>query len=328
MTNHSPGTSPHAHSSFFHRHSDGQKYDFIGDVHGYAKELETLLKKLGYQYKHQTWSHHEYKAVFVGDFINRGPESRKVIEIIKSMVDNGYGFAILGNHEINAICYFTRRKDGRPIRLPGPANKKLLDKVKREYNGDDELFTQHIKWLRRQPLFIDFGTVRTAHAYWSDANIELLKGAIPQPKLKKKFLLEMMKGGTAVSKAFMQTIKGIEYSFPPNIVVKDNLKVRRFWYRVKWWESPYNKTFEQLSFETKFNLPNILVPNHLVYPFDVYEKHQPPMFFGHYCIGPTNQIPSSNICCIDACVANGGKLAAYRWQGETKLNSHHIIFAD
>lgn len=328
MTSSIANTIHHLEDHLLHHRYEGQKYDFIGDVHGYADELEALLKKLGYLFRHQTWSHPEYKAVFVGDFINRGPKNRKVLEIVKSMLENGTGLAILGNHEINVICYFTHRKDGRSIRLPGPANKKLLDKFKNEYNGNEDEFNHHIKWLRKLPLFYDFGHVRTVHAYWSDANIELLKGAIPKEKLKRKFLLEMMKGGTTVSKAFTQTIKGIEYTFPPNIVVKDNFKVRRFWYRVKWWEAPYYKTFEQLSFETKFQLPDILVPSHLVFPFEVYSNHLPPVFIGHYCTGNKNMIPAPNICCIDACVANGGNLAAYRWQGESKLSYDHIVFAD
>jgi hypothetical protein len=305
--------------------SDNQKYDFIGDVHGYADELEALLEKLGYTRHRDTWEHPEYKAVFVGDFINRGHHNRRVLDIIQSMVKKGTGYAILGNHEMNAIYYFTKRKNGLPLRLPGPTNKKQLDRLRGEYLNADEEFTQIIKWLRQLPLFIDFGKVRAVHAYWSDRNIELLKDASPNKRLKKKFLKDMLKGDTPVSNAFIQTIKGIEYPFPSNIVVKDNYKVRRFWFRVKWWEDPYNKSFEQLSFETKFHLPDILVPNHLVSPFQVYDRHQPPVFIGHYCTSLSKVLPAPNICCIDTCVANRGHLSAYRWQGESHLSASNIV---
>jgi hypothetical protein len=303
------------------------KLDFIGDVHGYAIELEMLLEKMGYQHSYGTWHHAEHKAVFVGDMINRGPQSRKVIQIVRSMVDAGSAYAILGNHEINAILYFTKRKNGLPFRLPGPANKKMLDRIKLEYTSEKEL-ERDIKWLRKLPLYYDFKQVRVVHAYWSQNHIDLLHGALNENKLKRKFLREIIGGGTSVSKAFMQTIKGVEFCFPPNLVVKDNLKVRRMYYRVKWWKSPINQTFEELSFETKFTLPQIVIPDSYISQFDIYEAHEPPVFVGHYCAGNTSLIPTHNICCVDACIANGGKLAAYRWGGESHLTEENLVFVD
>jgi hypothetical protein len=302
--------------------------DFIGDVHGYVEELIELLEKLGYANRKGIWQHPTHKAVFVGDFINRGPFNRKVIELIKAMTTNGTGFAILGNHEINAICYFTRRKNGKPIRMPGPANKKLLDKIKREYADEPSQLKEDVIWLRKLPLFIDFGPVRVVHAYWNNQYIQLLTGATAGEKLKKSFLKEMMKGGTLISKAFMQTTKGIEFVFPPNMIVKDLEKVRRINFRVKWWEDPKGKTFNQMSYGNKFRLPDIEVPHHLVLPFDIYQSDQPPVFIGHYCVNDEPMIPAPNICCVDSCLANGGKLAAYRWQGEKHLTEKHLVFVD
>lgn len=302
--------------------------DFIGDVHGYAEELVDLLIKLEYVQRDGFWQHPTRKAVFVGDFINRGPFNRKVINLIKAMTTNGAGYAILGNHEINAICYFTPRKNGKPIRMPGPANKKLLDKIKLEYANEPTRLKDDIKWLRKLPLFIDFGHVRVVHAYWNAQFIELLVGATAGGKLKKSFLKQMMKGGTLISKAFMQITKGVEFVFPPNMIVTDLEKVRRINYRVKWWEDPHGKTFHQLSYGNKFRLPDIEVPPHLVLPFEIYQSNQPPVFIGHYCVNAEPMIPAPNICCVDSCLANGGKLAAYRWQGEKHLTENHLVFVD
>jgi len=32
-----------------------------------------------------------------------------------------------------------------------------------------------------------------------------------------------------------------------------------------------------------------------------------------------------NLCCVDACVANGGYLVAYRWDGNKILNQENMI---
>ena len=61
--------------------------DFIGDIHGHADKLEALLIKLGYSYKNESYSHPERKVVFVGDYIDRGQEIKKTLEIVKNMVE-------------------------------------------------------------------------------------------------------------------------------------------------------------------------------------------------------------------------------------------------
>lgn len=314
--------------NILHHYHRPSRLDIIGDVHGHALELEALLKKLDYSFRNGTWKHENRKAVFVGDFLNRGSQNKKTLEIIKKMVENNSAYAILGNHEINAICYFTNRKSGRPIRIPGPTNKRYLDKVKREYRYDAKAFNQTIKWLRSLPLFLDFGTVRIVHAYWSNNHIELLKGARNKKKLTKKLLKEVTKGMSSVSKAFLETTKGVEICFPPHMVVKDIRKIRKISFRVRWWTEPYGKTYNELKYETKSHLPDILIPKHLINPYEVYPKDAPPVFVGHYCMHHGSMLPTPNICCVDSCVANGGKLAAYRWSGEQRLKKEHLVFVD
>ena len=48
-------------------------YDIIGDIHGQADKLEALLRTLGYRDTAGAWRHPERQAIFVGDFIDRGP---------------------------------------------------------------------------------------------------------------------------------------------------------------------------------------------------------------------------------------------------------------
>ena len=49
-------------------------YDIIGDVHGYSTELGLLLEKMGYQKRFGVYNHNTLKAIFLGDFVDRGPD--------------------------------------------------------------------------------------------------------------------------------------------------------------------------------------------------------------------------------------------------------------
>jgi len=62
-------------------------YDLIGDIHGYAAELKALLVKMDYREKDGVWQHPERKVIFLGDFVDRGPEQVETVDIARSMVE-------------------------------------------------------------------------------------------------------------------------------------------------------------------------------------------------------------------------------------------------
>ncbi|MFF3713651.1 polynucleotide kinase-phosphatase [Streptomyces phaeochromogenes] len=71
-------------------------FDIIGDIHGCASELESLLGKLGYA----DGVHPEGRtAVFVGDLVDRGPDTPGVLRRVMSMVGSGAALCVPGNHE-------------------------------------------------------------------------------------------------------------------------------------------------------------------------------------------------------------------------------------
>lgn len=49
-------------------------YDIIGDIHGHAGPLKQLLDRLGYVESDGVWRHPSRRALFLGDYIDRGPE--------------------------------------------------------------------------------------------------------------------------------------------------------------------------------------------------------------------------------------------------------------
>ncbi|MGW1275691.1 polynucleotide kinase-phosphatase [Streptomyces tsukubensis] len=77
------------------RHLTGP-FDIIGDIHGCSSELDTLLAKLGYE----NGAHPDGRtAVFVGDLVDRGPDSPGVLRRVMSMVGSGNALCVPGNHE-------------------------------------------------------------------------------------------------------------------------------------------------------------------------------------------------------------------------------------
>ncbi|MCX4863805.1 polynucleotide kinase-phosphatase [Streptomyces sp. NBC_00257] len=77
------------------RHLTGP-FDIIGDIHGCSSELDSLLGKLGYV----DGTHPEGRtAVFVGDLVDRGPDSPGVLRRVMAMVAAGDALCVPGNHE-------------------------------------------------------------------------------------------------------------------------------------------------------------------------------------------------------------------------------------
>ncbi|MEW2485577.1 polynucleotide kinase-phosphatase [Streptomyces sp. NPDC048411] len=88
------------------RHLTGP-FDIIGDIHGCSSELETLLGKLGYA----DGAHPEGRtAVFVGDLVDRGPDSPGVLRRVMSMVAAGNALCVPGNHENKLGRYLKGRQ--------------------------------------------------------------------------------------------------------------------------------------------------------------------------------------------------------------------------
>ncbi|MFI9748458.1 polynucleotide kinase-phosphatase [Streptomyces collinus] len=82
-------------------------FDIIGDIHGCASELEALLGKLGYV----DGVHPEGRtAVFVGDLVDRGPDSPGVLRRVMAMVKSGNALCVPGNHENKYGRYLRGRK--------------------------------------------------------------------------------------------------------------------------------------------------------------------------------------------------------------------------
>ena len=193
-------------------------YDIIGDVHGYASLLKKLLLQLGYSKTENGYLHPARKAVFVGDFVNRGPEIRKTLRIVRKMVENENALAILGNHEINAITYYLKDKDGSPlIKTPGK-NFLALYKTINQFAEYQEEWKSHRKWMRELPLYLDLGEIRIVHACWSESAIELLKITESEGKSRNSIFRKVYKKPKSpLGKCVLKLTKGIDFKMPGDL---------------------------------------------------------------------------------------------------------------
>ncbi|HWH27904.1 MAG TPA: polynucleotide kinase-phosphatase, partial [Mycobacteriales bacterium] len=102
------------------RRDDSGPFDVIGDVHGCRAELEDLLTALGYALTRDDdgrpvdAAHPDgRRALFLGDLVDRGPDSSGVLRLVMGMVAAGHALCVPGNHENKLV----RALRGRNVRI-------------------------------------------------------------------------------------------------------------------------------------------------------------------------------------------------------------------
>jgi calcineurin-like phosphoesterase family protein len=133
----------------------GPPYDLIGDVHGCRSELETLLADLGWDGVH----HPEGRtAVFVGDLVDRGPDTPGVLRLVMAMADAGTGLSVQGNHEAKLV----RALHGAGVRT----SHGLQESLDQLHAQPAEFREQARAFMARLPhqLTLDGGRLLVAHA--------------------------------------------------------------------------------------------------------------------------------------------------------------------
>lgn len=99
------------------KRDDSGPFDIIGDVHGCLPELLELLERLGYELATDKQgraidaTHPEgRRLLFVGDLVDRGPDSPGVLRLVMGMVAAGNALCVAGNHEEKLHKYLSGRK--------------------------------------------------------------------------------------------------------------------------------------------------------------------------------------------------------------------------
>jgi protein phosphatase len=140
-------------------------FDVIGDVHGCRAELEALLARLGYRVTRDVSGRADgavppagRTAVFLGDLVDRGPDSPGVLRLVMGMVAAGQALAVPGNHE-NKL---TRALSGRNVQVSHGLAETLS-----QLAAEDEPFRKEVADFCQglvSHLVLDGGRLVVAHA--------------------------------------------------------------------------------------------------------------------------------------------------------------------
>jgi Calcineurin-like phosphoesterase len=296
-------------------------YDIIGDIHGHAHELKALLLDLGYSRHKLGYRHPDRKVVFVGDFVDRGPAIGEVIEIVRTMIDAGDALAVMGNHEYNAIAFHTPRPD-----KPGEWFRSHSDKNLKQHQATmDQLssgeLADAIAWFKTLPAAIEIGGIRVAHASWLTEDIDRINDAlINVSRFTSDFLTVAEDAGSDLNISIENVLKGPELRMPSGHSIVDKAGHERNSVRIKWYEGGAGRTFRQHHLGTD-NVPDVEIDAGDLATFETYPRDAVPVFVGHYWLTGTPTPLAANVACTDYSVAKGGKLVAYRWDGESVLHA-------
>lgn len=301
-------------------------YDLIGDIHGYADSLSALLGVLGYRQKSGVYRHPEREAIFLGDFVDRGPQIADTLQIVRSMVEAGTARAVMGNHELNALAFHTpdpefpgehlRRHTERNLRQHGATLAQLP-------RGD---LASYLNWFRTLPLWLEGDGLRVVHACWDDESLRKIGRA--DAATADDFVPSGCHERGRLFTAVETLLKGKEAAVPPGMQQLDSDGHPRSHFRLRWFAESEGQTYRTYGLVNDPIACDETLPVDVVAGVRPYLASAPPVFIGHY--GLRAQAPSllaANVACVDWGVANGGFLCAYRWDGEQLLNPRKFVHA-
>jgi protein phosphatase len=163
------------------KRNDHGPFDIIGDIHGCADELQALLTKLGYRIE---WADGRgdrtvtvvppqgRKAIFVGDLVDRGPNSPDALRIAMSMTADGTAHAVQGNHDRK----LERWLSGRKVTI-AHGLQQTIDQLEGQDRGFREALPKFLDGLRSH-VWLAGGRLAVAHAGLKEEMIGRGSGAV------------------------------------------------------------------------------------------------------------------------------------------------------
>jgi len=113
----------------------------VGDIQGCAPSLKALVKKIP----------KKSNMIFLGDLVNRGPDSLGALRQLKSLQESGRAECILGNHDLHLLAIDA-----------GLRNTKGLDTVDAILKAPDRKELVH--WMRNRPMALSNDKILAVHA--------------------------------------------------------------------------------------------------------------------------------------------------------------------
>jgi len=140
-------------------------FDIIGDIHGCYDELTELLEKLGYEVDRESCTARpplNRRAIFLGDFCDRGPANAAVLRLAINMAESGTALCVPGNHDVKLL----RKLRGNDVTLTHGLDLtvKELEKEPKEFIDKAIQFLDGLV----SHYVLDHGKLVVAHAGLSE----------------------------------------------------------------------------------------------------------------------------------------------------------------
>lgn len=309
-----------------------QGYDLIGDVHGCGMTLCHLLEDMDYRKVNGVYQHPQgRKVVFIGDIVDRGPNIRLALNVVREMVEKGHAHLIMGNHEYNVLAFCTPSRPGSEhpyLREHTSRNAFIVEETMRQFEPYPQDWRDYLSWFLTLPLYQEFEHFRAVHACWDHELIREMETRYKRNTMDEEFLHASMDRESFEGQLVDRLTRGTALKLPDgrSITAKDGF-VRHF-FRTKFWEkSP--EVYDDIVFQPD-PLPQDIAEREisdedrkqLLY----YGPKEKPLFFGHYWMKGIPGPITHNIACIDYSAVKYGRLVAYRMDDETRLDPNKFCW--
>jgi len=191
----------------------------VGDIHGCYYTLKKLISSLNIQ--------ESDKLIFLGDYIDRGPHSKDVVEYVKNLSKDKSVIALKGNHEQMCVYGFDKQlwlHNGGVETLKSyddrtPEEKKMPSFKEKEarqiwLKNQPTISKEHMEWIMDLPLYHEDENYFYVHAGVNpvlslDEQTEQDMLWIREPFIQseKDFNKTIIFGHTPFKKVFMETNK-------------------------------------------------------------------------------------------------------------------------
>jgi len=304
------------------------------------------LQKLGYveidgAYEFRTDASHstpcltKRQAIFVGDIIDRGPQIREALRIVRAMVERGSARMILGNHEYNALAYCTlldHPVDGerRFIREHTVRHTMQIQETLDQFRNYDDEWRDMLAWFLTLPLFIELPQCRVVHACWDERLIENLLRQRGNGFIDSAFLQASTERHSFERMVVDRLTRGLDLQLPDGAAITGQDGFTRRMFRAKFWaDNP--QTYQEVAFQ-----PDPLPDHVAAMPISdddrgkllYYGADAKPLFVGHYWQRGNPRPLRHNLACLDYSAVHRGKLVAYRMDHEVDLQASKFVWVD
>lgn len=131
---------------------NGRSY-IIGDLHGCSDMLEEMLSII-------PWDPESDNLIFIGDYIDRGDDSKGVIDILIKLVESSSNVhCLMGNHESLFLEYYHGRNENAFLINGGVATLNSY-----RVNGNIHIPPEHVSFIESLKTLVELDNYYIVHA--------------------------------------------------------------------------------------------------------------------------------------------------------------------